>query len=68
MANFDRVILKEEKGSAFLPSLTKTVADKDGLRVEWTEAGKHLLTHIIFQGPLAKFLLPPGEWSSRHLV
>lgn len=38
------------------PVFTKTVVDKDGLRVEWTDAGKVLVEQVARQSPLSQLL------------
>ena len=40
------------------PTLTKTVATKDGLRVEWTDAGKIVISKVLGQTSIFSRLFP----------
>lgn len=39
------------------PSFTKLVADKSGLRVEWTEDGQQLIEQLAAQSPIYKLCI-----------
>ena len=49
------------------PTLTKTVATKDGLHVEWTDAGKMVINKVLGQTSIFSRLFPrEGGLSGRN--
>lgn len=43
------------------PPLVQTVADKDGLHTEWTEAGANMMRHLMLEGSIFSRLFPTLE-------
>lgn len=58
---------KINKDKPIYPPLTMTVADKDGMRVEWTEAGQKILEEIFKAvSPFSLFELQDGLFFSQE--